>query len=188
MNDYSSSVKKKSADFSVRNVLHDRLNPLHPNISMHSLHTVLWTLPRVLTRKICLTILELFQKKKYPQFTSVQCLYPQFKYVIFIYSRLFIHHFTGLFGTNIKTSSQLACQLSRQSNAPVSQGSWVQIPYKPTIFFRPCFHSCSSTVHYREGRFHIHVFIRSSHMRFLYIFTVIYHYHYEEPRVPILCS
>ena len=64
MNDYSSSVKKKSADFSVRNVLHDRLNPLRPNISMHTLHTVLWTFPRVLTRKICLTILELFQKKK----------------------------------------------------------------------------------------------------------------------------
>ena len=40
-NDYSSSVKKKSADFSVRNVLHDRLNPLHPNISMHILYTVL---------------------------------------------------------------------------------------------------------------------------------------------------
>ena len=60
MNDYSSSVKKKSADFSVRNVLHYRLNPLHPNISMLTLHTVLWTFPRVLTRKICLTILELF--------------------------------------------------------------------------------------------------------------------------------
>ena len=35
------SLKKKSTDFSVRNVLHDRLNPLHPNISMHILYTVL---------------------------------------------------------------------------------------------------------------------------------------------------
>ena len=36
-------------------------------------------------------------------------LYPQFKYMTFIYSQPFIHHFTGLFGTNIMTSSQLAC-------------------------------------------------------------------------------
>ena len=31
-------------------------NPLHPNISMHILHTVLYTFPKVLTRRICLTI------------------------------------------------------------------------------------------------------------------------------------
>ena len=28
-------------------------------------------------------------------------------YMMFIYLQLFIHHFTGLFGTNIMTSSQL---------------------------------------------------------------------------------
>ena len=31
-------------------------NPLHPNISMHILHTVHYTFSRVLTRRICLTI------------------------------------------------------------------------------------------------------------------------------------
>ena len=40
----------------------------------------------------------------------------------------------GLFGSNIMTSSQLACQLSWQSAAPVSHGSWVQIPYGPEFF------------------------------------------------------
>ena len=34
---------------------------------------------------------------------------PQFKYMTFMYSQSFIHHFTGLFGTNIVTSSQKAC-------------------------------------------------------------------------------
>ena len=33
------------------------LNPLHLNISMHILHTVLYTLPKVLTRRICVTII-----------------------------------------------------------------------------------------------------------------------------------
>ena len=32
------------------------LKPLHPNISMHILHTVFYTIPRVLTRRICSTI------------------------------------------------------------------------------------------------------------------------------------
>ena len=32
------------------------VNPLHPNISMHILHTVLYTFPKVLTRRICLPI------------------------------------------------------------------------------------------------------------------------------------
>ena len=32
-------------------------------------------------------------------------LYLQFTHMIFIYSQSFIHHLTGLFGTNIMTSS-----------------------------------------------------------------------------------
>ena len=32
------------------------INPLHPNISGQILHTVLYTFPKVLTRRICLTI------------------------------------------------------------------------------------------------------------------------------------
>ena len=35
-------------------------NPLHPSISMHILHTVLSTFPKVLTRRICLTIKSFF--------------------------------------------------------------------------------------------------------------------------------
>ena len=35
-------------------------NPLHPIISMHILHTVLCTFPKVLTRRICLSIKSLF--------------------------------------------------------------------------------------------------------------------------------
>ena len=31
-------------------------NPLYPNISMHILHTVLYTFPNVLVRRICITI------------------------------------------------------------------------------------------------------------------------------------
>ena len=38
------------------------INPLHPNISMHILHTVLFTLPNVLTRRICLTFESFFSK------------------------------------------------------------------------------------------------------------------------------
>ena len=60
--------------------------------------------------------------------------------MIFIYLQSFIHHFTGLFRTNIITSSQLAYQLSSQSTAPVLQRSWVQILCRPEFFFRPYFH------------------------------------------------
>ena len=50
-------------------------------------------------------------------------------------STIIIHHLDGLFRPNIMTSSQLACQLSWQSAAPVLQRSWVQIPYGPEFFF-----------------------------------------------------
>ena len=36
------------------------------------------------------------------------------------------------------------------------------------IFFRPSFHYCFSSIHYCEDRYHIHVFIRSSNMTFIY--------------------
>ena len=39
---------------------HAPVNPLHPNISMHILHTVFFTYPKVLTRRICLTIKKFF--------------------------------------------------------------------------------------------------------------------------------
>ena len=34
----------------------EKVNPLHPNISMHILLTVLYTFTKVQTRRICLTI------------------------------------------------------------------------------------------------------------------------------------
>ena len=59
---------------------------------------------------------------------SYSRLYPQFEYMTFIYSQPFIHHFTGLFGTNaVGLSAQL-------STAPVSQRSWVQTQYGPEFF------------------------------------------------------
>ena len=36
------------------------INPLHPNINMHILHTVLYKCPKVLIRRICLTIYSFF--------------------------------------------------------------------------------------------------------------------------------
>ena len=66
-------------------------------------------------------------------------LYSQFAYMIFKYSQSFIHQFRGLYRTRIMTSSQLACQLSWQSTASISQRSLVQIPYRPKFFLGPIF-------------------------------------------------
>ena len=96
-------------------------------------------------------------------------LYPQFKYITFIYSQPFIHHFTGLFGTNIMTSSQLGCQLSRQSAAPVSKrfmGSNL----------RPYFQYCSSNAHYCEDPFHSRLYPQFKYMTFIYSQPFLYMY------------
>ena len=42
------------------------VNPLQPNISVYILHTVLFTFPKVLTRRICLTIKSLFSWWSFP--------------------------------------------------------------------------------------------------------------------------
>ena len=39
---------------------HAPVNPLHPKISVYILHTVFYTFPKVLTRRICLTIKKFF--------------------------------------------------------------------------------------------------------------------------------
>ena len=39
---------------------HTTLNPFHPNISLHILHTVLYTFPKVLTRRFYLLIKSFF--------------------------------------------------------------------------------------------------------------------------------
>ena len=38
----------------------ETLNPLHPEINIHILHTALYTYPKVLTRRICLPIKSFF--------------------------------------------------------------------------------------------------------------------------------
>ena len=50
------------------------LNPLHPNISMHILHTVLCTFPKVLTGRICLTVKSVFNWSSFPLFLGAYCL------------------------------------------------------------------------------------------------------------------
>ena len=49
------------------------VNPLHPNISRHILHTVLNTFPKVLTRRICLTI-KSFYCWSFPFFSWPLCV------------------------------------------------------------------------------------------------------------------
>ena len=56
-------IKKFHLTFFLSNTIYyfwSTINPLHPNISMYILHTVLNTLPYVLAGRICLTIKRLF--------------------------------------------------------------------------------------------------------------------------------
>ena len=43
--------------------------PLHPKVIMHILHTVLYTFPKVLTRRICLPIKSFFCWASFPLFS-----------------------------------------------------------------------------------------------------------------------
>ena len=52
---YSFTSCSKTGRYAIQSCV-CRLNPLHPNISMHILHTVLYTFRKVLTRRICLII------------------------------------------------------------------------------------------------------------------------------------
>ena len=45
------------------------INPLHPNITIYILHTVLYTFPKVLTRRICLTIKSFISWGSFPLFS-----------------------------------------------------------------------------------------------------------------------
>ena len=45
------------------------VNPLHLCVSMHILHTVLYTFSKVRIRRICLTIKSLFSKRSFPLFS-----------------------------------------------------------------------------------------------------------------------
>ena len=54
-------------------VLLQCVNPLHPSISMHILHTVLFTFPKALSRRICLTIKSFYSCWSYPLFSRLSC-------------------------------------------------------------------------------------------------------------------
>ena len=49
-------------------------SPLHPNFTLHILHTVLYTFPNVLTRRICLTIKSFFSWWSFSLFSWPSCL------------------------------------------------------------------------------------------------------------------
>ena len=55
---YTKKNKKQKKQQQKKNtrIINSPPNPLHPSISMQILHTVLYTFPVVLTRRICLTI------------------------------------------------------------------------------------------------------------------------------------
>ena len=44
------------------------MNPFYPKISMHILHTVLYTFPKILARRIYLTIKSFFSWRSFPLF------------------------------------------------------------------------------------------------------------------------
>ena len=94
-------------------------------------------------------------------FIAMRISYIHFFTAVHLYdfhiSTIIIHHLDGLFGPNLMTSSQLACQLSWQSAAPVSQRSWVQIPYGPE-FFSGLISTTSSVVFIAARISYIHFF------------------------------
>ena len=51
-----------------------KFNPLHPNISIQILHTVLCTFTKVLTGRICLTIKSFFSCWSFPLFSWHWCV------------------------------------------------------------------------------------------------------------------
>ena len=66
---FTTAIIYWSSTLHIYNWLHDVFNPLHSNIRMHILHTVLYTFPDVLARRICLTIKRLFSWLSFPLFS-----------------------------------------------------------------------------------------------------------------------
>ena len=58
-----------SSNLHIYNWLHDVFNPLHSNIRIHILQTVLYIFPYVLARRICLTIKSFFSWLSFPLFS-----------------------------------------------------------------------------------------------------------------------
>ena len=62
--------KRNSQEFQLKKLVY----PLHPNISRHILHAVLYTFPKVLTRRICLTIISFYHWWSFPLFSWPLCV------------------------------------------------------------------------------------------------------------------
>ena len=88
----------------------------------------------------------------------------------FIYSQLFIHHFTVFFRNqhNDQFPSWPDSSVGRALHW-YCRGHGLKSRTGLNFFFRPYFHYCSRSVHYCEDRFHIHVFICSSNILLSYI-------------------
>ena len=129
---------------------------------MHILHSVLYTSPKVLTRKICLTIMSSSIEKKISaiHFSSVSLSavhIRDFHIFTVIYSSLH-----GFIWNQHNDQLPVGLLAHLVEHCMVSQRSWVQIPYRPE-FFLDLVHYCLSSVHYCEVTF-IHVFICSSNI------------------------
>ena len=66
---FITAIIYSSSTLHIYNWLHDVSNPLHPNIRIYILHTVLYTFPDVVARRICLTIKRLFSWLSFPLFS-----------------------------------------------------------------------------------------------------------------------
>ena len=67
---YLLSLLSRNVIYLEKNVKFSQIvNPLHPDISMYILHTVLYTLPKVLTRRICLAMKSFFSWWSFPLFS-----------------------------------------------------------------------------------------------------------------------
>ena len=71
-----------------------KFNPLHPNIRMHILHTVLHRFPQALMRRICSTIKSFLSWWSFPLFSWPQCLFKGWYWLGWIVT----NHFYGLKG------------------------------------------------------------------------------------------
>ena len=80
------------------------------------------------------------------------------------------------FSEKLLSTSRIHVPLIVQSYQyfPCDTGAALSDPVQAWIFFRPYFHYCSSSVHYCEDRFHIHVFIRSSNIWLSYIHSRLF--------------
>ena len=60
--------------FVIETIMVISLNPSHPNIKLYILHTVVYTFPKKLTGRICLTIKNFFSWRSLPLLSLLSCV------------------------------------------------------------------------------------------------------------------